>query len=59
MANKMVKNAINAATYAKVGGVGVSAASSIGGGLGAVAGTAMAGKVTVGTLKMMGGKRRR
>jgi len=58
-ANRMVKNAINAAVYAKAGGIGVSAAAGIPGAMGPVAGVAMGAKVTTGTLKLMGGSKRK
>jgi hypothetical protein len=57
--NKMVKRAINTAVYAKVGGVAITAAGATPGPLGPALGAAVGGKVFKGTLKTMGGYRRR
>jgi len=57
--NKMVKNAINTAVYAKVGGVAISAAGATPGPLGPALGTAVGAKVFKGTLKTMGGAKKR
>jgi len=59
MYKNIVKKAVGTAMHASLGGVAISAAGATPGPLGPALGAAVGAKVFKGTLKSMGGSRRR